>query len=94
MRVERGFAQGGERVAEGFALFRREGALAGAALAPTGGEREVVARHVAAVHGGGDGDGGGLRAQRALRDAGDQSFGVEQGREFTAARGPDPQPKM
>ena len=74
--VERGLAEGGECVAQGGVFLRREGAFDDAALAghdraaranvaPSGGEGEIVAGHVAAVGGGGDGDGGDLRAQIA-----------------------------
>ena len=73
VHVERGLAEGGEGVAQGGAFVRREGAFDDAALAghdraarsvmaPSGGEREVVAGHVVPVRGGGYGDGGDLRA--------------------------------
>ena len=54
---------------------------------PTGGEREVVARHVAAVDGGGYGDGRELRAQRALRNAGDGCVRIEEPRKLPTPRG-------
>ena len=96
--VEGGVAQGGEGGGEGGAFFRGVGAFGGAALAghdgaagaevaPAGGEGEVVACHVAAARGGGDGDGGGFRAQGAGGDAGDGGFGVEEGGECAAAFG-------
>ena len=71
---------------DGVALAGHDGA-ARADVAPTGGQREVVARHVAPVRGGGNGDGGHLRAERAHRDAGNRGSGVEQGGEHAAPFG-------
>ena len=98
IHVEGRRAEGGEGVGQGGALFGGVVAFDGAALAghygaagaevaPAGGKREIVAGHVAAVGRGGDGDGGRLRANGRLRDAGDGRFGVEQGGEFASAGG-------
>ena len=73
VHVERGQAEGGEGVAQGGAFVRCKGTFDDAALAghdraarsevaPSGGQGEVVAGHVAPVRGRVHGDGGGLRA--------------------------------
>ena len=98
VHVEGGLAEGRERVAQGGAFFRCESAFDDAALArhdraarsivaPANGEGKVVAGHVAPVRGGGHGDGGYLRVQRARGDAGDRRIGVEQGCESAAPGG-------
>ena len=55
-------------------------------MAPAGGDREILARHVAPAGGGGDGDGGDLRPQRRPRDARDGGVGIEQRRKLAPAR--------
>ena len=81
--VEGSLAEHRKHVAHRRALIRREGAFCGAALArhhrvalaempPAGGDREVLARHVAPAGRGGDGDRGDLGPQRRARDAGDR----------------------
>ena len=98
IHVEGRGTEGGEGVGQGGALFGGAVAFDGAALAghdgaaggevaPAGGKREIVAGHVAAAGRGGDGDGGRLRANGRLRDAGDWRCGVEQGGKFASARG-------
>ena len=82
-------AESVQRVAKGCALFRGVGAFDGSALAghhgiadavvaPTGGDGEIVARHVVLADGCGDGDGGDRWPQRRSGDAGDWSIGVEE----------------
>ena len=96
--VEGGRAEGRDGGAHGSAFVRCKGALDDPALsghdcaarsdvAPAGGEGEILADDVAPVRGGGHGDGGGLRAQRARGDAGDRRIGFEQGRESAAPGG-------
>ena len=96
--VEGGPAEDGACVVEGGPFVRGMCTLDDAALAghdrialpevsPAGGEREVVARHVAAVDGGGDGDGRDFRAQRALGDAGDGCVRIEELCQLPAPRG-------
>ena len=98
VHVERGLAEGGEGVAQGVAFLRREGAFDDAALAghdraarsvvaPSGGEREVAAGHVAPVRGRGHGDGGGLRTERTRGDARNGVVGVEEAGQLAAPRG-------
>ena len=59
------------------AALARHYSVACSVVAPSGGECEIVAGHVAAVSGGGHGEGGDLRAQRALGNARYWCFGVE-----------------
>ena len=84
-------------LAQGGALVGRVRTLHDAALAwhddvaltevaPARRDREIVAGHVAAIDGGGHGDGGYLRAQCALGDAGDGRIGVQQRGKLPASR--------
>ena len=66
------------------ALAGHDGAF-GAETAPVGSDGEIVVGHVAAVDGGGDGDGGEFGTRRAWRDAGRGRVGIERAGQFAAA---------
>ena len=96
--VEGGAAEDGACIVEGGPFVRGMCALDDAALAghdrialpkvpPAGGEREVVARHVATVDGGGNRNGRDFRAKGALGDAGDWCVRIEEPWQVPASRG-------